>query len=270
VDRLEVGFADFAIAHILLDSVISESLHHEGEQTLDTAQCIRTLTEGSGEGVRIQEVADAMGIPYKRAAERVQEAEHAGLIHQANAPEVRNVKRFVATSPQQLLPDPKELFQKVRLNTPCSFHHPLTGELVVYQPETSETGKLVAPVPRTVTVPETELPTPERASEPTQVEPPPPNPKAAEPVKVTGCPPIKEAEEANPTAETRAYLGKKGAANTVQKPLKPGMKYEVRPAPWNGFGVYEVGSTELLQWHPTTEAAWEAIDAVSAGSSSVA
>ncbi len=47
-------------------------------------------------------------------------------------------------------------------------------------------------------------------------------------------------------------------------PLKPGKKYEVRPAPWGGYGVYEVGSPVKLQQYPTSEAAWEAIDEVTA------
>jgi hypothetical protein len=142
-DTLQVEFADFSIAHILMDSVISESLHGEGGQTLETAQCIRKLMDTTGEAVRIEQVQEAIGIPYKRAAERIQHSQEAGLIRQANSPEIRNVKRFVATSPQQLLPEPKALFQKLRLSTPCSYHHPLTGELVVYAPETAETRKLV-------------------------------------------------------------------------------------------------------------------------------
>jgi hypothetical protein len=146
VDRLQVEFADFAIAHTLLDSVISESLHHEGGQTLETAQCIRTLAARTGESVLIQQVAEALNLPYKRAAERIQKAERAGLIQLANSPEVRNVKRFVATSPQQLLPEPRALYQKLRFNTPCSFNDPLTGELILYLPETAETGKVTIPV----------------------------------------------------------------------------------------------------------------------------
>ena len=153
VESVHVEFADFAIAHTLLDSVISESLHHEGGQTLETAQCIRSLMAKTGKSVRIQQIAEALNLPYKRAAERIQEAERAGLIELANNPEVRNVKRFVATSPQQLLPPPEALFRKLGLNIQCSFHHPLTGELVVYLPDTAETGKVVFPASQMVTVP---------------------------------------------------------------------------------------------------------------------
>lgn len=48
----------------------------------------------------------------------------------------------------------------------------------------------------------------------------------------------------------------------TQCPLKPGKKYTVRPAPSGGAGVYEVGSSILVQKHETTDAAWNAIDAV--------
>lgn len=160
VDRLEVDFADFAIAHILLDSVVSESLHHEGDQMLETTQCIRGLVERTGEAVLIQQVAEVLSLPYKRAAERIQDAERAGLLQRANNPEARNVKRFVATSPQQLLPVPSALFRKLRLDRPCSFHHPLTGELVAYTPDAA-----VNPSKVTVAEPRAEAAAPTEAAD---------------------------------------------------------------------------------------------------------
>lgn len=48
----------------------------------------------------------------------------------------------------------------------------------------------------------------------------------------------------------------------AQSPLKPGKKYTVRPAPSGGAGVYEVNSPILVQKHATTDAAWDAVDAV--------
>ena len=59
------------------------------------------------------------------------------------------------------------------------------------------------------------------------------------------------------------------ASSFVQSPLKPGKKYEVRPALWGDYGVYEVGSPVLLQWYPTSDAAWDAIEAVTASSESM-
>jgi protein gp37 len=51
--------------------------------------------------------------------------------------------------------------------------------------------------------------------------------------------------------------------------LKPEKKYTVRPAPLGDYGVHEVDSTVLLQWHPTWDAAWNAIDAATTITDSV-
>jgi hypothetical protein len=48
-------------------------------------------------------------------------------------------------------------------------------------------------------------------------------------------------------------------------PLQSDKKYTVRPHPQGGFGVYEPGSTVCLQRHPSQDGAWDAIDAINAG-----
>jgi len=65
-------------------------------------------------------------------------------------------------------------------------------------------------------------------------------------------------EQSEPTHPTVAVP----PVAVAQCPLKPGKKYTVRPAPSGGAGVYEVGSSVLVQKHATTDAAWDAIDAV--------
>jgi hypothetical protein len=78
--------------------------------------------------------------------------------------------------------------------------------------------------------------------------------------------PISDAEEevapafSNPAAQ---------ASLPVPLPLKSWKKYTARPATWGGYGIYEDGSPVILQWHPTNEAAWDAIDAVTAAPESV-
>jgi hypothetical protein len=319
-DRLQVEFADFAIAHILLDSVVSESLQHEGGQVLDTAQCIRGLTVKTGDSVRIQQVADALNLPYKRAAERIQEAERAGLVQLANSPEVRNVKRFVATSPQQLLPAPEALFRKLGLNAACSFHHPLTGELVAYVPETAETRKAIIPAPRTMTVPvaskreknsiakgydrqalldaseqaglvgrnlvtppsvvpcaqssgpepgndiqehTSEPPVPEPTLEPAACESQANNPDTPARVNVIVCPPVRDSglsDSTKPPAQVEEQDADNIAALRLTWIWMPeGKRYEVRPVPTGGFGIYEKGSNVLFQWYETEEKAEDMI-----------
>ena len=113
---VEVDFADFAVAQILLDEVIFQSLHHQADETLQAAQCIRSLTATTGEAAHIKQIALALQIDYKRAAERIQQAEKAGLIQRVNKPEFRNGKRFAAISPHRLLPDPATLYRTLRFN----------------------------------------------------------------------------------------------------------------------------------------------------------
>jgi hypothetical protein len=71
--------------------------------------------------------------------------------------------------------------------------------------------------------------------------------------------------EPSPDRDTESSANRETAAVTLkpsaaQSPLKPGKKYTVRPAPSGGSGIYEVGSPICLQKHPTTDAAWDAID----------
>jgi alkylated DNA repair dioxygenase AlkB len=261
-DKLEVDFADFSIARILLDGVISESLHHERDHPLDAAQCILDLTAKTGEAVTIQEVAEALGLPYKRAAERIQNAESAGLIQQANGPELRNVKRFIATLPQQRLPDPRGLYKKLRFPTACSFYHPLTGELVAYAPETAETGKVIVPAWNTVHVPaslEEQTSKPvlgERRTDRNVPE------SATLTVRLLARPHDDKNSQANTMAFAEGQNATQAADKAAHSPLVPNRRYTVRPAQRGGFGVYEVGSPIIVQWHPSKDEAWYAVETV--------
>jgi hypothetical protein len=53
-------------------------------------------------------------------------------------------------------------------------------------------------------------------------------------------------------------------ANMVWTQLVPGKKYETRPAPLGGHGVYEPRSTVILQWYADEDDARDAIDPVTA------
>jgi len=46
--------------------------------------------------------------------------------------------------------------------------------------------------------------------------------------------------------------------------LVPGKKYQVRPAPSGGYGIYEPRSTVILQWYVGEDDARDAIDHVTA------
>ena len=50
----------------------------------------------------------------------------------------------------------------------------------------------------------------------------------------------------------------------TQTQLVPGKRYQVRPAPSGGYGIYEARSTVLLQSYEEEDEAWDAIDPVKA------
>jgi hypothetical protein len=53
-------------------------------------------------------------------------------------------------------------------------------------------------------------------------------------------------------------------ANMVWTQLVPGKKYETRPAPLGGHGIYELRSTVVLQWFVEEDDARDAIDPITA------
>src|SRR5208282_2271545 len=68
------------------------------------------------------------------------------------------------------------------------------------------------------------------------------------------CPPVVETGHSDSIVEDSASVAERARdypENMARKPLIKGRRYDVRPAPIGGYGVYEKGSTVLLQWHAT-------------------
>jgi hypothetical protein len=85
--------------------------------------------------------------------------------------------------------------------------------------------------------------------------------------KATLCPPVLKPVEENPRnapADSTEHSAPRLPLNMVWSELKVGKRYEVRPAPRGGHGVYEPGSPVLLRSYATEEDAWDALDALSA------
>jgi len=126
-----VDFADVAIAIILFGSVIGESLQHHGDKIHATAYAIAGMQATTGEPVTIQELASALQISYQRAAALIREAETAGAVKRAKVG-ARNLKYYSAVVKRpQALPSPEELYDRLGLDVPVEFRHPLTGESVM-------------------------------------------------------------------------------------------------------------------------------------------
>jgi hypothetical protein len=132
---LQVGFADFVIAAILFDPVFVESLHSTKDKATETRTIVERISKRKDyQAVDAMELAKELGISKDRAYERIRQAETAGTIRRANAPEKGNRKLFLPTSRPRFIPDPKELFQRLpELGNKAKFVHPLSGKWVIYR-----------------------------------------------------------------------------------------------------------------------------------------
>ena len=133
--ELMVGFADYAITAIIFDNAFVESLHRGHGSEEATRRLVQSLAKTEGRGVSAKEVADELRISMDRAYARLRRAEKVGVIQRANTPRKHNLKQFVPTARHRFVPDPGELFQKLKLKDSVCFVHPVTGKRVVYRCE---------------------------------------------------------------------------------------------------------------------------------------
>jgi hypothetical protein len=77
-----------------------------------------------------------------------------------------------------------------------------------------------------------------------------------------GSAPAENLVEDNSPGPLQGSAAQHGETTCTQ--LVPGKKYQVRPAPSGGYGIYEARSTALMQWHEEEDDARDAIDHVSA------
>ena len=132
--RLEIDFADFAIAALIFDQVFVESLRLSAGVGEATRRLVEDIVAETGKPVRAKDVARKLNISMDGAYRKLRSAEQAGVIRLANKPEKRNRKRYWALPAPHFVPDPKKLFRQLRLKEMVEFVHPLTGEQIVYKP----------------------------------------------------------------------------------------------------------------------------------------
>ena len=134
--ELMVGFADYAITAIIFDHAFVESLHRGHGSEEATRRIVHCLVKRERRGVGAKEVADELRISMDRAYARLRRAEKVGVIQRANTPRQHNLKHFVPTARHRFVPDPGELFQKLKMKDSVGFVHPVTGKRVVYRART--------------------------------------------------------------------------------------------------------------------------------------
>lgn len=133
--RLVVDFADLAITTLIFDRVFVESLGLGKSAAETTRRAVEAISLATKKPVDAKEVARELGISNDKAYSKLRYAVQAGVIRIANKPERSNRKTYVALPAPRFVPDPKKLFQKLRLKETVSFVHPLTGEQIVYKAE---------------------------------------------------------------------------------------------------------------------------------------
>ena len=141
--KLEVEFADFAIAAMIFDRVFVESLRQQEGSVLEVRQVVKDISDSNGGApVQAEDLAKVLGISFDRAYKRLREGVKAGVIRQVNAPE-KNNRKFYLPSPQpRFIPDPEVLFQTLDgVEDEVRLVHPLTGKWITYVRRGKATGK---------------------------------------------------------------------------------------------------------------------------------
>jgi DNA primase len=143
--KLEVEFADFAIAAKIFDSVFVETLRQQEGSALEVRQVVKDTSDSNrGAPVQAEDLAKVLGISRDRAYKRLSEGAKAGVIRQVNAPEKDNRKFYLPAPRPRFIPDPGELFQELDgIEDEVRFVHPITGDWVTYsrRGKTKRNGK---------------------------------------------------------------------------------------------------------------------------------
>jgi hypothetical protein len=132
--KLELEFADFAIAALIFDGVFVQSLQRHEGSALETRKAVKVVSDSrDGKPVQAEDLTEEFGISLDRTYRRLREAAQAGTIRQVNAPEKDNRKFFLPAPPPRFIPDPRKLFPELKgVGGTVRFVHPITGEWVTY------------------------------------------------------------------------------------------------------------------------------------------
>jgi hypothetical protein len=137
--KLEVDFADFAIANAIVDSALSQSLAYGDEEDRQIHESLAEISQKKkGAPVEAAELAKKMGISRDRAYARLRAAVERGTVHRTNKPSRGNRKLFLPSEGIRMIPDASALFQKLNTARHLRFVHPVTGEVVEFGAEDAE------------------------------------------------------------------------------------------------------------------------------------
>ncbi len=112
MNRLEVDFADFAIAALIFDHVFVESLRSTKSPNAYTRDDVARLSNKKKRPVGTKDLVRDLRISKDQASGKLRRAAAAGTIVRANKPEKGNRKLFLPGPAPRFVPDPEKLFHK--------------------------------------------------------------------------------------------------------------------------------------------------------------
>lgn len=132
--KIEIDFADFAIATLIFDPVFVESLHLNRGSGEGTRRVVDQLSGEEKRPVTARDLARKLCISMDKAYGKLRYAAGAGAIRQVGGPEKNNRKAYLPNPRPHFIPDPKKLFRKLKqLKGPVRFVHSITGRWIVYE-----------------------------------------------------------------------------------------------------------------------------------------
>jgi hypothetical protein len=136
---LLVRFNDFAIASLILDRTISESLtRNASDEEVWTAEMVDRIAKEQGNnahggGVSAGALVNEPGVTSQDKAYRLlRKAERAGTIVRTNPTEKNNEKYYMSVDGLGFLGSPQSVFKRLGLPNKGKFIHPLSGKSVSY------------------------------------------------------------------------------------------------------------------------------------------
>lgn len=137
--ELTVEFRDFAVANLIFDEIIADSLARNVDgDDLRTAEMVARIRDERGlkDGV---EAANLLGEPgvssIDKAYRLLNRAEEAGAIIRANTSAKNNLKLYIRAPDARFVGSPQRVYDHIGERKSVEFIHPFTGALVKYSPK---------------------------------------------------------------------------------------------------------------------------------------
>jgi hypothetical protein len=129
--ELEISFADYCVAHRLLNSVFKSTLEGMPQQEIEIAEAVRKLYASKKKAVRVSDIAEHLKWSEDKSYKYAKAAVDHGLIACEPGTRPHNVKRFLPKEDARhdFLPSPRDVFDaNPEIGNEVSYIHPLTGK----------------------------------------------------------------------------------------------------------------------------------------------